>query len=177
MEFEIKMDFDLYTGIVSYNMVTAFMLPLWAEQSRYNSNTTIIIIINVFCRSPTWEVSIVLFAFVMVEACSRTWLDLLYCFTGRSSYGRFSAGSCSGITALLWGCPFIPAQYNEQVLLLHEGDREWGEVNLEINLVGCLLSVCSPLIWTSNCLPLGVVEQFLRDPWKVPVSHSHLHFC
>lgn len=40
MEFEIKMDFDLYTGIVSYNMVTAFMLPLWAEQSRYNSNTT-----------------------------------------------------------------------------------------------------------------------------------------
>jgi len=55
MEFEIKMDFDLYTGIISYNMVTAFMPPLWAEQRRYNSNTTIIIImiINIFCRSPT----------------------------------------------------------------------------------------------------------------------------
>lgn len=53
MEFEIKMDFDLYVGIISYNMVTAFMPPLWAEQSRYNSTTTIIIIINVFCRSPT----------------------------------------------------------------------------------------------------------------------------
>lgn len=37
MEFEIKMDFDLYVGIISYNMVTAFMPPLWAEQSRYNS--------------------------------------------------------------------------------------------------------------------------------------------
>lgn len=54
MEFGIKMDFDLYTGIISYNMVTAFMPPLWAEQRRYNSNTTIIIIIiNIFCRSPT----------------------------------------------------------------------------------------------------------------------------
>jgi len=53
MEFEIKMDFDLYIGIISYDMVTAFMPPLWAEQSRYNSTTTIIIIINVFCRSPT----------------------------------------------------------------------------------------------------------------------------
>lgn len=75
MEFEIKMDFDLYTGIISYNVVTAFMPPLWAEQRRYNSNTTtaviIIIIINVFCRSPTQEVSIVLFVSVMMEGCSR----------------------------------------------------------------------------------------------------------
>lgn len=74
MEFEIKMDFDLYTGIISCNVVTAFMPPLWAEQRRYNSNTTtavIIIIINVFCRSPTQEVSIVLFVSVMMEGCSR----------------------------------------------------------------------------------------------------------
>lgn len=36
------MDFDLYTGIISYNMVTAFMPPLWAEQKevqqQHNSN-------------------------------------------------------------------------------------------------------------------------------------------
>lgn len=60
MEFEIKMDFDLYIGIISYNMVTAFMPPLWAEQSRYNSTTVIIIIIiNVFCRSPIDRKSVV----------------------------------------------------------------------------------------------------------------------
>lgn len=158
MEFEIKMDFDLYTGIVSYNMVTAFMLPLWAEQSRYNSNTTIIIIINVFCRSPTWEVSIVLFAFVMVEACSRTWLDLLYCFTGRSVL--MVGFQLEAVLALLHS-------FEDVLSSLHSitskfcccmKEIENGEVNLEVNLVGCLLPVCSPLIWTSNCLPLGVVE-------------------
>lgn len=95
MEFEIKMDFDLYTGIISYNVVTAFMPPLWAEQRRYNSNTTtavIIIIINVFCRSPTWEVSIVLFASVMMEGCSRISLCLLY---WRSLFLWAQAGVCS----------------------------------------------------------------------------------
>lgn len=36
------MDFDLYTGIISYNLVTAFMPPLWAEQKevqqQHNNN-------------------------------------------------------------------------------------------------------------------------------------------
>lgn len=51
MEFEIKMDFDLYVGIISYNMVTAFMPPLWAEQSRYNSTTARLWPAAAFCAA------------------------------------------------------------------------------------------------------------------------------
>ncbi|CAN0031570.1 unnamed protein product [Bubo scandiacus] len=38
MEFEIKMDFDLYTGIISYNMTSHFkhrIQPLCCKKHRY----------------------------------------------------------------------------------------------------------------------------------------------
>lgn len=116
MEFEIKMDFDLYTGIISYNVVTAFMPPLWAEQRRFNSNTTttVIIIINVFCRSPTWEVSIVLFASVMMEGCSRMSLYLLY---WRSLFLWAQAEVCSRqVTFKLDAVPTFPVLLGKTVL-------------------------------------------------------------
>lgn len=102
-----------------------------------------------------------------MEACSRTWLYLLCgrsCFRRRCFSGRCSAGSCLGLNEHLFEMAFIPVWCEEQIELLHEASTEWRDVNLETNLLGCLLPVGS-LIWTSSCPPM-VAELFLGDPWQ-----------
>lgn len=166
MEFEIKMDFDLYTGIISYNVVTAFMPPLWAEQRRYNSNTTttVIIIINVFCRSPTWEVSIVLFVLWWWKGAAGCncicWIEGVCSLEHRQKcvQGRLDS-SWMLFQPFLGKMSFVPAVFKKKktkVFLLQEGNLWWAKVNLNSLVVCCLFIHCS----SEQCTHLRLVSWF-----------------